>query len=352
MIDKNADISVIIPCYNVEEYIVICLDSLINQTCPPDEIICVNDGSTDKTGEIIDSYATRFKQIKIISQPNLGVSVARNKGIEIASKAFIMFVDSDDIVNNNLFHEFQTTFKEKPKLDIFYFNYASFNDGVESLLSNSISTKTSQKKYFNSGTDLLSFLLEKDSYSGVIWQYIFKRNLFIKKFSGRTHEDHKVTLTILKNAKLSCYFMSHNAYMHRNRCHSLSKNINYNNNLIFKKVLIDCFDIIEKLPLSTNAKYNYIYRMNITYLELLLISGHNYSFEEKENIKKELGVLKIAIRIHLNNKRKMIQNIFYVFKFSKKYKCSKQTKLELLKYVVSKNKSHNYLDYHSIFSLF
>ncbi|OCG70611.1 hypothetical protein A9G43_07675 [Gilliamella sp. Occ3-1] len=347
---QSANITVIIPCYNVELFINSCLDSLVNQSCLPKEIICINDGSTDNTGDILNRYANLYSQIKIISQPNLGVSAARNKGIAAASQEYVMFVDSDDMVNINLFHEFQSTLKHTPELEVFYFNYTSFKDEKKLPSSASQSVITSPKKYFNTGINLLNFLLENENYSGVTWLYIFKRCLFKVNFTGRIHEDHKVSLTILKNAQISCYFMNKLAYMHRNRLFSLSNQyIDYYNTCILKKVLLDCFETIKKLPISSNAKNNYFFRMNETYLELLLNSNNNYSTLERESIKKELGLLKITIRMHKNNKRRIIQNICYTFKFSKKNKCSIGTKLVLLKYAISRkhpyintNKEHFY----------
>ena len=88
--------SIIVPIYNVEKYLPKCLDSLINQTYSNIEIICVNDGSTDNSLQILEEYANKDKRIKIINQENQGVSVARNNGIDNATGDYILFVDSDD----------------------------------------------------------------------------------------------------------------------------------------------------------------------------------------------------------------------------------------------------------------
>lgn len=95
-------ISIIVPCYNVEEYLSKCLDSLIRQTYTNIEIICVNDGSKDRTLEIMESYAAQEERIQIIDQKNAGISGARNAGIEKAKGQYIMFVDSDDWVDKNI----------------------------------------------------------------------------------------------------------------------------------------------------------------------------------------------------------------------------------------------------------
>lgn len=92
-------ISVIIPVYNVERYLAQCLDSVLGQTFQDFEVICVNDGSTDKSGEILEQYAAKCSLIKIINQENQGASVARNTGLGIALGDWISFIDSDDIVH-------------------------------------------------------------------------------------------------------------------------------------------------------------------------------------------------------------------------------------------------------------
>ena len=76
-------ISIIIPVYNVEKYLQKCLDSVINQTYKNLEIICINDGSPDNSGKILDEYAKKDGRVIVIHQENAGVSVARNKGLEI-----------------------------------------------------------------------------------------------------------------------------------------------------------------------------------------------------------------------------------------------------------------------------
>lgn len=92
-------VAVIIPVYNVEKYLPQCLDSVINQTLSDIEIICVNDGSTDKSGKILAEFAAKDKRIKVINQQNQGQSVARNKGLQLASGKYIFFVDSDDFIH-------------------------------------------------------------------------------------------------------------------------------------------------------------------------------------------------------------------------------------------------------------
>ena len=89
-------ISIIVPIYKVEQYLKRCVDSLINQTYRNLEIILVDDGSPDRCGEICDEYAKNDSRVKAIHKPNGGLSDARNKGLDVATGDYVMFVDSDD----------------------------------------------------------------------------------------------------------------------------------------------------------------------------------------------------------------------------------------------------------------
>ncbi len=94
---ENNKISVIVPVYNVENYLKDCIESVINQTYKNIEIILVDDGSTDNSGRICDEYAKNDKRINVIHKKNGGLSSARNTGLDVASGDYIMFLDSDDL---------------------------------------------------------------------------------------------------------------------------------------------------------------------------------------------------------------------------------------------------------------
>lgn len=95
---EDEKVSVIVPVYNVENYLPRCLDSILNQTYQNLEIILVDDGSPDNCGAICDEYAAKDNRIRVIHQKNCGVSSARNAAMEVASGEYIIFVDSDDTV--------------------------------------------------------------------------------------------------------------------------------------------------------------------------------------------------------------------------------------------------------------
>ena len=111
-------VSVIVPTFNIERYIKKCLDSLLSQTLKEIEIICIDDGSTDTSGQILDEYATKDSRIKVIHRINGGLSAARNTGLSIAQGQYIGFVDGDDWVNPQMFQELSKALIEHPLSDI------------------------------------------------------------------------------------------------------------------------------------------------------------------------------------------------------------------------------------------
>ena len=102
----SALVSIIIPVYNLEKYIKHCLESVVNQTYKELEIICIDDGSTDGSAEIIKSMAANDPRIKYIYQENAGVSAARNKGLDTATGEYVMFVDGDDYIHYQMVDAF------------------------------------------------------------------------------------------------------------------------------------------------------------------------------------------------------------------------------------------------------
>ena len=105
MLSNNPKISVIIPAYNIAEYLPRCLDSVIDQTYKNLEIIVISDGSTDKTNDIIKEYEKKDSRIVAILKENSGVSDTRNKGLDIATGDYIGFVDGDDYIEPESYYD-------------------------------------------------------------------------------------------------------------------------------------------------------------------------------------------------------------------------------------------------------
>lgn len=109
--DKCA-VSIIVPVYNVQQYLKKCIDSLIYQTLKNIEIILVDDGSPDQSGAICDQYAAQDSRIKVIHKQNAGLGLARNSGLAVAQGEYVAFVDSDDFVSIHLFERLHTLARE------------------------------------------------------------------------------------------------------------------------------------------------------------------------------------------------------------------------------------------------
>lgn len=105
--------SVIIPIFNVEKFLSKCIESILSQSYPNWELILVNDGSSDKSPQICDTFASKDSRIKVINKSNQGVSKARNSGLDIARGKYICFVDADDIIAPTLFETLLPFTKKK-----------------------------------------------------------------------------------------------------------------------------------------------------------------------------------------------------------------------------------------------
>ena len=98
---KQSLISVIVPVYNVKEYLNTCVESILNQTYENLEVILVDDGSTDGSGEVCDSYAKTDTRVQVLHTKNGGQAAARNRGIEVSKGEYLTFIDSDDSMERN-----------------------------------------------------------------------------------------------------------------------------------------------------------------------------------------------------------------------------------------------------------
>lgn len=128
---SNPTVSVIIPVYKAEPYLHDCLESVLAQSFQDFEIICVNDGSPDKCGEILEQYAQKDNRFTIVTQSNQGISIARNQAMKLATGTYILFLDSDDFIHHQLL-EMTVTLAQKNNADMVSFNFVK-NKGPEAL---------------------------------------------------------------------------------------------------------------------------------------------------------------------------------------------------------------------------
>lgn len=167
-------ISVIVPIYNVEEYLGACLSSCVNQTLHDIEIICVNDGSTDNSLAVLEAFAANDYRIQIISKPNGGLSSARNAGIRAARGSIIMFLDSDDYLECNACERVWIESMEAPT-DIVIFGTAIFPDTPRASTWHYDVLRSRVKRYHTFSEDVL---FKEKSAKPFVWRQAFSKRLF------------------------------------------------------------------------------------------------------------------------------------------------------------------------------
>lgn len=170
-------VSVIIPVYNVEKYLRECLDSVVNQTLKDIEIICVDDGSTDASLDILKEYEKKDKRFKIITQNNLHAGVARNNGLKIATGEYLSFLDSDDIFESTMLEDMYNT-SINDNSDIVVCNFYIYNsDTKKSSCNKKIGDKFIKMSPFSPldiKNELFNFSVPN------AWTKLFKHELFKK----------------------------------------------------------------------------------------------------------------------------------------------------------------------------
>ena len=191
-------VSVIVPVYNMEQYLEKCIDSIINQTYKNLEIILIDDGSEDSSGQICDRYAARDKRIKVIHQENHGLAASRNIGISVSSGEFIMFVDSDDYIDAETV---QLLYEQSKKycadISICGFKYTDKNgkiwDSEPVTINEGIVSKRDFWEHFYSDTRIFYVTL---------WAKLFRRSVWngVTLPPGKLHEDEFAVYHLIENA--------------------------------------------------------------------------------------------------------------------------------------------------------
>lgn len=207
-------ISVIVPVYNVEDYLEECLESIVNQTYQNLEIILVNDGSTDKSPQICQNYANKDKRVLVYQKQNGGLSDARNYGLERARGAYISFVDSDDLVSRDFLEKlYRALVLEDADMsfcEIMEFrNEPKFQREFPKAI-NTYNRKELLDYYFSGGL------------RPVAWNKLYARNLIeeVRYPKGKTSEDVYVILEILCRCN-KCVGIFDTCYFYRQRENSI-----------------------------------------------------------------------------------------------------------------------------------
>ena len=205
-------VSVIVPVYNVSEYIEECLDSILKQTFHDFEVICVDDGSPDNSGDICEEYAGRDARIRVVHKFNGGLSSARNSGADFATGEYFYFLDSDDMITENALEVMFSTMK-KDSLDVLFFDAITFFESK----TLEASQKVFKNNYSNrmpatgvlTGVDLFDRFLQTDAFRSPVQLSVVKKDFYesnnISCYPGILHEDNLYTFQVLMIAERAMY---------------------------------------------------------------------------------------------------------------------------------------------------
>ena len=185
-------LSIVVPVYNVEKYLHRCLDSILAQTFSNYELILVDDGSTDSSPSICDAYAAADPRIKVIHKENMGLSSARNAGLEVSTAPIVSFIDSDDYIAPNLYADV-VDFHQTVGADIVEFQYKKVSPDIYTPY---ITSNKSPNYTIFTGIELIPRIYQNTPDASVtVWNKTYRRSLFdnLKFTVGKTNEDTLIT---------------------------------------------------------------------------------------------------------------------------------------------------------------
>lgn len=215
-------ISIIVPCYNIGDYLSETLDCLIRQTVQDWECIIINDGSTDHTHEIAMSYVKKDRRFQYIKQENQGLSASRNKGLQNAKGEFIQFLDADDLLGSDKFENQLAAFRKNRKSDIIYSEYLCFRN-------KNINNVWTYSRVLIKGSPLKDFILnwERDL-SIPIHCFLYRRSCFSRwgQFDETlpNHEDWDIHIRFAIAGARYTMIPGRTAF-YRIREHSMARNL-------------------------------------------------------------------------------------------------------------------------------
>ena len=209
---KMYKVSVIIPMYKVEEYLRECLDSVVNQTLKDIEVICVDDGSPDRSAEIAAEYVEKYQNFKLIRKENGGLSDARNAGLDVATGEYIYFLDSDDYIASSMLEILYQKANENA-LDIIYFNAnLVFQDAqIREKNKNYIDYYTRRNDYSGlcSGQNMFAKMQKDKKFLPSACLQIFRREFIehngFRFYTGILHEDNLFSFCCAMSAEKTDY---------------------------------------------------------------------------------------------------------------------------------------------------
>lgn len=267
-------ISIIIPVYNVAEFLPECLESIIPQITPECELIVVNDGSTDASTSVIEEYKGRYPWLTFISQPNAGLSAARNTGMANAKGLYYWFLDSDDYVETHAVKTLLQAIADDPDVDILRFGFTLFNSDTGA--ATEVHTFDKQSK-IDSNLYFADHELMFQAWSGIYRaKFLEKINLIFP--AGKIYEDVPFNLEAY-SSHASMAVISDSLYRYRIREGSLLRSRGSLKKVESVQYILEvCDKIIARsahnisdvaLAVKKKLDYTYLYIDQLTALEEL-----------------------------------------------------------------------------------
>ena len=291
---NNILISVIVPVYNTEKWIEECLFSVTSQSIREIEIICINDGSTDKSKKILEKIASFESRIIIIDQENKGLAATRNVGLNFAIGKYILFLDSDDMFQNNTFKELINITK-KQNFEVIYFDaYLLFMPGM-AYDQFRVNYYRRKKSYGHmTGKDLFSNIYLNERFSDSACLMMINRFWLnynkIKFIEGIIYEDNIFSIQVMMKA-IQTYHINKQYYIYRIRSNSIMsselKPIHLYSRLIGYKELIKLYEKEKLSNYQQKALFKFIKKIewHIRNLKKVINDKEWKIFSEKKNIR-------------------------------------------------------------------
>lgn len=285
----NDLISIIIPVYNVEKYLKECLESVINQTYTNLEIILVDDGSTDSSGNICDEYKKRDTRIKVIHKENGGVSIARNLGLNNANGQYIGFIDSDDYVEPKYCEKLLKSIKENNVQCAL----CKFDKVYEKKNQNTIF----ESNYIMDKNDLIMEILDVQKGFGFCTQKLWTKNALVDiKYNEniKVGEDSLFCIESCKNI-YKVYVLNEKLYHYRLNENSLVRKYDENYAQKYLRAMQETKKYIEE----NHNKPDIIKKFNnyIVYNILIIVINYCFNRNNKMSIIKQIEELKKVCKI-------------------------------------------------------
>lgn len=299
-------VSIIVAVYNVEEYLERCLRSLTNQTLKECEIILIDDGSSDLSGEICNKYSENYDNITVVHKENGGLSSVRNLGISISKGEYIGFVDSDDYIHEEMFEKlYNAIIKNDCQMAI-----SSFYEVKEDNIINK-SNFSDAKSIFAKKECIDKFFKEEYPFNySFVWNKLFKRSLFDdNKFNEKIisdQEDTEIMIKLFNNIERVVYIDTP-LYYYCLRAESLSSGMISNRKVKTERAFFEIYNYTKyNIPqFKSKALLKYI----VYYFNIIIKIINNYDRYESDYF--EL----------IKNLSKLYFNILFNVKIPIKYKC-------------------------------